>query len=84
MGVESFPGRLKELRQAAGLTQSRLAELAGLSKNGIAQLEQGSRDPAWATVFALAQALRVSTDAFTQKPANVSKSKRGRPVKPKD
>src|SRR5580658_4104913 len=84
MGVENFAGRLKELREAAGLTQERLAHQAGLTKDGVAQLEQGRREPTWATVLALAGALGVSCEAFTAKPATVSEPKRGRPLKPKD
>jgi len=84
MGVERFAGRLKELRAAAGLTQGRLAEQAGLTKDGVAQLEQGRREPTWATVLVLAQALGVSCEAFTHEPITISEPKRGRPVKPKD
>lgn len=55
-----FAARLKALRGAAGLTQEQLADKAGMHKLGIAKLEQGLREPTWATVQALAKALGVT------------------------
>jgi transcriptional regulator with XRE-family HTH domain len=72
---------LKELREAAGLTQPQLAEKAGLSKAGIADIEQGRRVPSWDTVLALATALGVSCEAFTHQPAEREATGRGRPRK---
>ncbi len=63
-----FADQLRRLREAAGLTQEQLADLAGMHKLGVAKLERGEREPAWATVLALAEALEVSCDAF--KPAD--------------
>jgi transcriptional regulator with XRE-family HTH domain len=52
--------RLKQLREAKGLTQVELAIKAGLSPSNVAQIEQGQRpDPRVSTVAALAQALGV-------------------------
>jgi transcriptional regulator with XRE-family HTH domain len=56
----AFAARLKALRGAAGLTQEQLADAAGMHKLGIAKLEQGLREPTWATVQALAKALGVT------------------------
>ena len=39
-----FAGRLRELREQAGVTQQQLAERAGLTREGIAQLEVGRRN----------------------------------------
>jgi transcriptional regulator with XRE-family HTH domain len=80
---DDFAARLKELRENAGLTQGQLAEKAGLSKGGIANLEQGIREPSWGTVQALAAALGVDCLAFTSPPADAGKvpSPRGRPAK---
>src|SRR5262245_55522711 len=73
MTLEGFGIRLRGLRKAAGLTQQELANRAGLTREGIAQLETGRRSPAWATVEALCRALQVGPDAFTsageEKPA---------------
>jgi transcriptional regulator with XRE-family HTH domain len=76
-----FGRRLKELREQAGLTQPQLAERANLSKAGIADLEQGRREPAWSTVQALCAALGVSCEAFNQPPAERPDAGPGRPTK---
>jgi len=81
MNADWFAGRLRELREEAGLTQQQLGERAGLSQPGIADLEQQRRKPAWETVVALCQALGVTPDAFVQEPAERSPAGRGRPRK---
>lgn len=60
----SFASKLKSLREARGLSREELAELAGMAKAGIANLEQGRTKPYWDTVVALANALQVKCDAF--------------------
>ena len=70
MEDEHFAGRLRELREGAGLTQQQLAEAAGLTREGIAQLETGRRTPVWKSVVMLARALGVTCDAFTQPPTD--------------
>jgi transcriptional regulator with XRE-family HTH domain len=82
MDSSNFGKRLKELREQAGLTQPQLAERANLSKAGIADLEQGRREPSWSTVQALCAALGVSCEAFNQEPADRPATARGRPRKP--
>jgi transcriptional regulator with XRE-family HTH domain len=62
MTGETFAAKLKRLREAAGLTQPALAGRAGMNQYGIAKLEQGVREPSWATVQTLARALEVSTE----------------------
>jgi transcriptional regulator with XRE-family HTH domain len=78
-----FAGRLKELRERAGWTQAELAQRAGLTKDGVAHLEQGRREPAWSTVLALADALGAGPQAFTEAPAERPETGRGRPRKGK-
>src|SRR5262245_29005878 len=82
MSAKWFAARLKELREGAGLTQPQLAEKAGLSKAGVADLEQGRREPSWATAVALAEALGVDCGAFLEAPADRPQTGRGRPPKP--
>lgn len=65
MSTTSFAERLKLLREAAHLTQPELAARASMNRFGVAKLEQGVREPSWATVQALARALGVSVLAFT-------------------
>lgn len=61
---DSFADRLRTLRTAAGLSQSDLASQSGTTPHAISQLETGRRDPRWATICALADALKVSLDRF--------------------
>ncbi len=76
-----FAGRLRELRESAGLTQQELAEKAALTKDGVAQLESGRRSPSWETVVALCQALKVGPGDFLKAPAERPPPARGRPKK---
>jgi transcriptional regulator with XRE-family HTH domain len=62
----TFSQRLKQAREAAGMTQQELAFASGLSLSMIAQLEQGAKtDPRMSTLTALAAALGVSVDHLT-------------------
>jgi transcriptional regulator with XRE-family HTH domain len=81
---DRFPVRLKELREAAGLTQQQLADRSKLALGVIRKLERGANGPTWATVCALTDALGVDCTAFTQTPASDGLQLRmGRPPKPK-
>ncbi len=63
---DSFANRLVAVRKARGLTQERLAELAGLHRNQISNLErnlnsrgESPSDPALQTVYRIAAALEI-------------------------
>src|SRR5687767_14883788 len=81
-----FAKRLKELREAAGLTQAELADRAGLHQFGVAKLEQGLREPGWATALSLAKALGISVADFVVEeggqPREPPRRPRGRPKRP--
>src|SRR5262245_6193124 len=79
-----FGGRLRELREGKGWTQAELAERAGLTREGIAQLETGRRKPAWETVIVVSEALGVDCRAFLEEPAERPEPHRGRPPKAQD
>lgn len=81
--MDAFGARLRELREAAGLTQQQLGDLAGIHKLTVAKLEQGIREPTWNTVRAIADALKVSCEAFNQAPADVEPRGKGRPARAK-
>ena len=81
MEAEWFAGRLRELREAAGLTQGTLAERAGMNRFGVAKLEQGVTRPSWETVIALCKALGVGCDEFLKAPADGPSGTIGRPHK---
>jgi predicted ATPase/DNA-binding XRE family transcriptional regulator len=58
-----FGARLRQLREAAGLTQEDLAQKAGLTARGISDLERGARNrPYPHTVRSLADALELPED----------------------
>jgi DNA-binding XRE family transcriptional regulator len=64
----TFADRLRHARAEAGISQYRLAQLTGLSKQALSQLELGQSQPSWETVQALARALGVSCEAFLTDP----------------
>jgi transcriptional regulator with XRE-family HTH domain len=80
-----FAQRLKALREARGLTQSQLAEAAGLNLHGLTKLEQGVGEPHWPTVLALADALGCQPNDFIGEAGASagSEPRRGRPPKSK-
>lgn len=50
-----FARRLKEARQEAGLSQARLAELAGLDRTYVSHLERGLANPSLLKMSQLAR-----------------------------
>jgi transcriptional regulator with XRE-family HTH domain len=57
--ITVFGNVLQELRLQRGLTQDRLAELAGTERSHISALERAEKGPALATIFKLANALEI-------------------------
>jgi predicted transcriptional regulator len=53
--------RLKALRRSAGLTQRKLAQLAGVSQSLVAKIEAGRVDPSYSNVLKLEQALTAAS-----------------------
>jgi transcriptional regulator with XRE-family HTH domain len=78
-----FGGRLRQLREAAGLTQQQLGDRAGCHAMTVAKLEAGAQEPAWPLVLALADALAVSTEEFRAREggAGSERPRRGRPLR---
>ena len=54
-----FGERLRELRVERDLSQERLAELAGLDRNYIGQIERAERNVALVNIVKIAKALEV-------------------------
>lgn len=52
-----FVSELIERRESRGVTQAKLAELTGLRRNTISELEAGRSYPDWTTISRLAYAL---------------------------
>jgi DNA-binding XRE family transcriptional regulator len=68
---------LKSMRQARGISQGKLAEMAGLSRTAITMMESGQRNPTLFVCHALAAALNVP---LSQIVLGVEKRARRRPA----
>src|SRR5262245_54705172 len=67
----SVGDRLKSAREARGLTQHALADLAGLSQSQVSQLESASRDnPAVSTIEKLEAAMRMLPGSIMLEPVD--------------
>lgn len=64
MAAGFFGKRLRELRDAAGLSQAALAKAAGIGLKTVCQYEYGQREPGFSKLVALARGLGVSLAAF--------------------
>lgn len=60
----SLGRRVRACRRASGLSQEKLAELAGLHRNYVGFIERGERNANVKTLFALANALRIEPVEF--------------------
>jgi transcriptional regulator with XRE-family HTH domain len=58
--VHDFAKRLRRLREARGLTKYRLAQLSGVSKEGVSKLEAPGSNPRVSTLLKLARGLNVN------------------------
>ena len=58
--------RLRNLRQAQGVSQEGLADLAGLHRTYIGGIERGERNISVASLLALAKALEVSLSTLVE------------------
>ena len=54
--------KVKQYRKAARMTQSQLAERAGVSRQTISDIETGKHDPTISVALLLARALGVKVD----------------------
>jgi len=59
---ETPPNNLRELREAAGLSQRQLADAVGLTDQTISNIERGARTPSVETALSIARVLGVSVE----------------------
>lgn len=64
--LENFGQQVRKLRLAKGLSQEKLAELAGLHRNYIGGIERGERNVALLNIVRLARALEISPSQLLQ------------------
>lgn len=60
--MDQFPSRLREVREAADLTQQELAARLGVKQPQIARWETGVRKPGIETAVKIAEALGTTLD----------------------
>lgn len=64
MNLKAIGTRIKEAREAKGLTQEQLAEIVGLSSTHISVIERGVKAPKLETFIEIANALDVTSDSL--------------------
>lgn len=64
--LESFGGRVRELRQRAGISQEELADLAELDRSYIGGVERGKRNISLVNIHKIARALKVRPGGLFQ------------------
>lgn len=67
MPTSALPS-LSFIRRKAGFSQSRLAEVIGVTAMSISNYESGRNDPSMKTMVAIAEALNVTIDELIAKP----------------
>lgn len=70
----TFQDRLRKAREHAGMTQSELAEAAGVSLNSLNRYEKGQRSPGEDIVHAISNATGVPFEWFYQDDTNTELS----------
>jgi transcriptional regulator with XRE-family HTH domain len=58
--LQKFGLRIKELRSAKGISQESLAELAGLSRQYVSDVERGTRNISLINIEKIATALKIT------------------------
>ena len=69
---QAFGARVRELRQAGGLTQEDLADRCGLFRTYMSRIETGAANPTLTMIHALAGSLRVPVTALFESGAVVA------------
>ena len=67
--------RIRSLREAAGMNQLQLAELAGIQSSHLSRIEAGKYAVTLETVQAIAEALGMTVDIIDPRLANLTKLK---------
>jgi transcriptional regulator with XRE-family HTH domain len=65
--IAKFSERLRECREKFGLTQYKLGQLCGFSKNQISRYEMGTQEPTLSAFLKLSEILHVELDYLVGK-----------------
>jgi transcriptional regulator with XRE-family HTH domain len=66
---------IRELRSQRGLSQERLAQLAGLDRTYVSGIERGERNPSLTNLLKLADALGVNMSELAQRAESLDASR---------
>lgn len=77
--LSRLPARLKEARQALGLSLDAVAKLSGVSRSMVSQIERGESSPTISTLWNLTRALQVDFAGLLEEggPAQIEVLRRG-------
>jgi transcriptional regulator with XRE-family HTH domain len=64
--VPSFGATVRRLREAKGISQEGLADLAGLDRTYVSGVERGVRNPTLKVIYRLAEALGADVSSLFQ------------------
>lgn len=64
MEARIFGERLRQLREAGGLTQEKLAQAADLTTSFVSAMERGAKVPSLTTMLKIARGLRIDAAAL--------------------
>lgn len=67
--------RIRSLREAAGMNQVQLAELAGMQSSHLSRIEAGKYAVTFETIQTIAEALNMTVDLVDPRLANLTKLK---------
>ena len=73
LGRQTIGGRVRRLRESAGLTQEALAPAADIGRVTLVRLENGEQSPRFKTLQAIARALKMDTRELLIEPELLSR-----------
>ena len=74
-----FGERIRELRQASGMSQEAFALHAGIARSYMSRIERGRAEPRFEALSKLAEALEVTPSALFEPPSRTSDAKGAKP-----
>ena len=80
--IDAISNNLRNIRKNRNLSLDQLAELTGVSKSMLRQIETGKSSPTIATVWKITNGLRVSFTTLLRKPAVPAELRSFRDEKP--
>jgi transcriptional regulator with XRE-family HTH domain len=76
----AFGDALRQLRTRAGMSQERLAELAGVHRNHVGDIERGDKEACLLTMLRISKALQVPLSAVMLEMEGPARKPQSRPA----